>query len=149
MCQSTPQRGRVTPFPGPGRGVPPSQVQVGGTPFPGGGYPIPGGALPASWMRYPPHPDLGREYPPAWTWEGGTPHQVRSQDGEEDTCNRNSIACTCYAVGGVPLKFTQDDFLVFKGVACPESEDVKSVVDDCALWHSISAKSVDIIKYVK
>ena len=49
--------GRLNPFPGPGRGVPPSQVQTaGGTPFlvQAGGYPLPRSR--------------------SWTWEGGTPH---------------------------------------------------------------------------
>ena len=32
--------------------------------------------------------------------------------------NQNSIACTCYAAGGIPLSFTQEDFLVFNLVTC-------------------------------
>ena len=103
-------------------GVPPSQVQVGGyplsrfrwgDPFPGPGL---GDPLPRSRQgRYPfpgpdrgyPHP--GRGYP---TWEGVPPPiQVRSQYGGS-TPYRSSIACTCYAAGGVPLAFTQEDFLV-------------------------------------
>ena len=42
----------------------------------------------------PPNPGIR----PGW-WGGGTPHW-------------NSIACTCYAAGGMPLAFTQEDFLV-------------------------------------
>ena len=73
----------------------------GGTPFPGldGGYPLPGGTPPGKGV--PPSaglPPLGRGYPSPPT--GGTsPHQT-------------STVCTCYAAGGVPLAFTQEDFLV-------------------------------------
>ena len=50
---------------------------------------------------------------PVLTWDGGTPHQgqVPGQDWG-GTPNWNSIACTCYAAGGMPLAFTQEDFLV-------------------------------------
>ena len=80
-------------------GVPPSQVWTGGYPIQltegtpsqvwRGGYPIQltGGT---------PFPGLDREVPPG----RGTPlHQT-------------STACTCYAAGGMPLAFTQEDFLV-------------------------------------
>ena len=116
-------------------GVPPSFH----TPIlPDGGYPpfflmgVPHGkgyppTIGTGW-RYPPpnlgrgypHADLGRGYPsvqiwergtpPVQTWEGGTPPiQVRLGGG--GTPNRN-IACTCYAAGGMPIAFTQEDFLV-------------------------------------
>ena len=87
-------------------GVPPSQVQVGG-------YPIQlmGGTLPRSrWEGYPiqltgvPHPANGEVLPQA----GGTPHQ-------------GSMACTCYAAGGMPLAFTQEDFLVYIVVKSSEN----------------------------
>ena len=71
-----------------GEGVPPYQVWTGGGyPFPsGGGHPFPG-------------LDGGRGYPPG---KGvPPPHQT-------------STACTCYAAGGVPLAFTQEDFLVLE-----------------------------------
>ena len=90
------------PLPRSRQGGIPSQVQVGvpllrsrqgGTPFPslGGGTP--------TWEWVPPPgkgvtPHSGQV--PGW---GGTPYQ-------------SSIVCTCYAVGGVPLSFTQEDFLV-------------------------------------
>ena len=66
----------------------------------GGGYlPSQVGYLPGG---YPPH--LGRyphhqgRYPPTMV---GTPPP-----------HQNSIACACYVVGGMPLAFTQEDFLV-------------------------------------
>ena len=64
----------------------PSQVQVGGTPSTDGGYPLPR--------------------------RGGTPHPVQIL-GWGGTPYRSSIACTCYTAVGMPLAFTQDDFLVF------------------------------------
>ena len=95
-----------TPFSGhDGGGVPhsrfgippiPVQVRTGGTPFPGqdreGALPLP---LSVGW---------------------GTPPQSRSQvrrGGGTSNWNWNSMACTCYAVGGMPLAFTQEDFLLF------------------------------------
>ena len=76
-----------------------------GTPIPGqdrGSTPIPdqeGGLL---------HPRSGWGVPPP------PPVQVRSQVrmGEGGTSNQNSTACTFYAAGGMPLAFTQEDFLV-------------------------------------
>ena len=71
-----------------------------GTPQPGMGYP------PGPGMGYPPRPGIGSPFPQ--TWDGvPPPRQV-------------SIANTCYAAGGMPLAFTQEDFLVthmliFKG----------------------------------
>ena len=61
------------------------------------------------------------------TWEGGAPPlfrprmgvplvQVKSQDGGGGVPpSGQSIACTCCAVGGMPLAFTQD-FLVCQDV---------------------------------
>ena len=54
-----------------------------------GGYPIYGG-VPHVWGGYP----ISRPPPIA----------------------QSTIASTCYAAGGVPLAFTQEDFLVCKGV---------------------------------
>ena len=123
-------------------GVHPFFLMGGGTPsFPTGGIPIlPSqvGVLPSFLMRVPPsfltgdyldlrsgwegtpisgqdrgvsHPRSGWGYPhrgipPVLTWPGmgyspSPPVQVR-----------NSIACTRYAVGGMPLAFMQGDFLV-------------------------------------
>ena len=74
----------------------------GGIPHPrsrwGGGYPISGldGGFPIQdWMGYP---------PPIQCWTGTPPPPSRRQ---------SSIASTCYAAGGMPLAFTQEDFLVF------------------------------------
>ena len=67
----------------------------------GGGYPIRSGW---GYLPYPhegwgyPCPDLGRGVPPIQNWEGVP----------------RSPACTCYAAGGMPLAFTQEDFLVFR-----------------------------------
>ena len=99
--------GRYYPIPGwaggtcprLGRGTP-SQVWVGGYPIPGldgGGYPgyPPPGQV---WMvvGYPwPGLDGG-----VGTW--GTPPPIR----------QSSLANTCYSAGGLPLAFTQEDFLV-------------------------------------
>ena len=89
-------------------GVPPDQVRMGhppdqvwmgypldlgwGTPRPGqdGAPPWPGldGVPPRPGTGYPPRPGMG--YPPP-NWD---------------------IASTCYAAGGMPLAFTQEDFLV-------------------------------------
>ena len=89
-------------------GVPPSQVWMGrGTPFPG----LDGDT---------PFPVSGQEVPPA----GGTPGRVHPPGrgylpplpgGTPPTRgypHQTSTACTCYAVGGMPLAFTQEDFLV-------------------------------------
>ena len=57
-------------------------------PRPGIGYP-------------PPRPGIG--YPPPWLDGVPPPPQIR----------QSSIASTCYAAGGMPLAFTQEDFLVF------------------------------------
>ena len=89
-------------------GVPPSQVWMG-VPIQltgGGGTPFPGLD---GWV-----PHLGR----------GTPTRVPPQQGLTPTRGnptppgvpppyRSSIACTCFAAGGVPLAFTQEDLLVF------------------------------------
>ena len=83
------------PLPRSGQGTP-SQVRLRGTPHPGprSGWGVPG---------VPPASRIG--YPPAAGW--GTPPSSRSQvrTGGE-TPNWNSMACTCYAAGGIPLAFT-------------------------------------------
>ena len=119
--------GRVSPFRSRLGGLP--HPLTGGTPFPGlrrgypihwiGGYPLPssrwgGGGYPIHWWRGIPFPGPGRGCPPSrsrqggtrvtpptWTWTGGGVYPDRSR-----------IACTCYAAGGVPLAFTQEDFIV-------------------------------------
>ena len=83
-------------------GVPPIVSRMGVPPSAGWGYPHPNqqdGSTPVSRMGYP------------------FPVQVPGQDGGGGvvTLNWNSIACTCYAAGGMPLAFTQEDFLVASG----------------------------------
>ena len=65
-----------------------------------------------------PHPSQWG-YPPSKVRMGGgvpqgTPSCPGQVPGQEDggTPNQNSTVCTCYAVGGMPLAFTQEDFLV-------------------------------------
>ena len=83
---------------------------------------------------YPPQPGLDGVPPPNQVWMvGGTwgtpspgldggggvpgvPPPTRSGWGtpppDQVWIRQNSIASTCYAAGGVPLAFTQEDFLV-------------------------------------
>ena len=131
------------PTPGLGRGYleyPPLTRSGWGTPLdlgwgtPGTGspqtwdrYPSPldlGPGTPQTWDGVPPHdrvppdlgsgtpPDLGPGTPPTWHWVPPKtwdwvppPDQVRIR--------QSSTASTCYAAGGVPLAFTQEDILVF------------------------------------
>ena len=71
------------------------------------------GGLPLSQVRTGLPPSAG--YPPLAGWGtlirrvGYPPVQVADQDGGYP--NWNSIACTCYAAGGMPLGFSQEDFL--------------------------------------
>ena len=74
------------------------------------GYPYP------SWWGYP-HPRSGWGHPPFRSgsrsgW--GTPPYPGQVPGQEGgiTPYWNIIECTCYAVGGMPLTFTQEDLLV-------------------------------------
>ena len=55
----------------------------------------------------PSRPGMG--IPSIQTWKGGIPHP----DLGRGTPNQNSIACTCYAAGGMPSAFMQEDFLVY------------------------------------
>ena len=98
VCLSVHILGGV-PQSGLGGGTHPRSGQGGTHPRSGwGGYPIPGlargsprpgtGYSPRPGMGYPPEPGTG--YPPP-TWD---------------------IASTCYVAGGMPLAFTQEDFLV-------------------------------------
>ena len=124
---------RGVPHLGDWGGASPSQVQAGGTPSPSAGWGTPpsrpGKGVPPTWTWEgvaTPRPDLGREYCPAWTWEevppcpdleGGTPPPPSpGQVQGRGYPNQNSIACTCYAAGGMPLAFTQEDFLVTMNV---------------------------------
>ena len=88
------------PHPRSGQGGYPVVGHDGGTPILGqdGGYPHPrsGGGTPI--------PGQNGEYPPP------SRSQIRTGVGYP---NWNSIACTCYAVGSMPLAFKQEDFLAF------------------------------------
>ena len=68
---------------------------VGGTQFMGWGVPQPG--------------LNGRGYPIPGV---GVPSQVWMVGGTQPPIRQSSIASTCYAAGGMPLAFTQEDFLV-------------------------------------
>ena len=93
-----------------GEGVPPGQVLMvppaiktwlGYSPTLGWGTP----STIKTWLGYPP-PDLGWGTPPTIkTWLGYPPPPTHPLDS-------SSIASTCYAAGGMPLAFTQEDFLV-------------------------------------
>ena len=125
------------PFPGlDGMGVSPSDVWMGGTPFPGldWGYPLQmvwvgdtpsqvrtGRHLSRTGWVYP-HPDLGRgPLPPRRSGPrvGGTPYH-------------NSLTCSCYAVGGMPLAFTQEDFLVTVSFICATSSK-QIILNECVI----------------
>ena len=119
----------------------PSQVWPGGYPIPGLGREVPhprsecgGGYLGYSHplnqvrMGYPPTwpgldgvlPGPGMGYPltwdgvPPWTWNGVPPDLGRSTPLDLGWGTPPGIASTCYAAGGMPLAFTQEDFLVLK-----------------------------------
>ena len=118
-----------------------SQVWAAGYPIPGldgeGGYPIPGAGegypmqlmgVPhprSGWRRYPiPGPGGGGvPYPadqggtPSQVWAGGTPSQVQVGVPHPPVRRQSSIASTCYVADGMPLAFTQEDFLVFVSFA--------------------------------
>ena len=76
----------------------------GVTPGPGMGYPLDlGWGTPLDLGPSTP-PDLGPGTPQTWDWVPPPPDQV--------WIRQSSTASTCYAAGGVPLAFTQGDFLV-------------------------------------
>ena len=113
----------IPPSPGTGRGVPPSQVQVGGTPFPGPGWGSPSqfqvGGTPSQVQAGTPGWEV---VPPTWegippTWEGGLHPHLGSQDSGGYPY-WSTILWTCYAAGGVPLAFMQEDFLVQPNLKC-------------------------------
>ena len=129
--------GRVVPHLADGGGGTPSQVQVGGYTHPRG-YPHPPG--PGKGITPPPHlgrgippPGPGKWVPPLSRPEKGysppPPIQVRSQDGGGGgTPNQNSIACTCYVAGGMPLAFTQEDFLVLNLFPIGVETKIKNII---------------------
>ena len=97
-----------------------SQVQMGGRylvsgPDVGGG----GGGTPSQvWSGYPSQVWMGGGTPILLM--GGTPSKIRMGGtlpildwmGYPPIRRQISIASTCYTAGGVPLAFTQEDFLV-------------------------------------
>ena len=105
-----PRSGRGVPHPRSGWGVPHLRSGQGVVPHPRSGW---GRGIPPD-LRWGTPPDLGwgtpldlgwgtpqehgTEYPPDLRW-GTLPRQI-------------SITSTCYTVGGMPLAFTQEDFLV-------------------------------------
>ena len=104
-----------------GGGYPIPGLDGGGYPIPGldgGGYPIlglDGGGYPRRYLGYPP----GQVWMVGGTWYEGTPHHdwmgyapPHHHDWMGYPPPHTSIASTCYAVGGMPLAFTQEDFLV-------------------------------------
>ena len=101
------------PIPGlAGGGGTPSQVWPGGYPskvWLGGGTPsqVWSGGVPPDqvWMGYPPGPGTGS--PPPRPGTGYPPP-------DQVWIRQSSTASTCYAAGGVPLAFTQEDFLVYR-----------------------------------
>ena len=129
-----PRRGtRYTPQPGlDGGGYPSEVLTMGGTWVPPPhikawlGYPRPWDGVPPTiktWLGYPPTPwdgvppQPGMGYPPIKTWLGYPPPwdgvPPPTWDGVPPLPPRqSSIASTCYAAGGMPLAFTQEDFLV-------------------------------------
>ena len=105
----------------------------GGTPVRSGwgGHPIPGlagGGTPSQvWLGGVPHPRSGWGYPPTTRSGWGTPPDLglgTPQDlglGTPPDMGLGTppppgpgtgIASTCYAAGGMPLAFTQEDFLI-------------------------------------
>ena len=96
--------GGIPTFPGRGGGLPTlarGYLDRGYLPWPGGAYlgwgipTLAGGGTYLGWGGYLP-------------WQGGT----LWGGGVPTFPCRNSIACACYAAGGMPLAFTQEDFLV-------------------------------------
>ena len=61
---------------------------------------------------------MGVGLPPSQVQVGGgaTPSQVQVE-GAGGYPNLNSVACTCYAAGGMPLAFIRRTFLLFTVIA--------------------------------
>ena len=76
------------------------------------------GTSPIRKMGYPPVQVPGQDWgyhqqdrvPPSAAW--GSPPGPGPRSGQGGTPSWNRMACTCYAAGGTPLAFTQEDFLV-------------------------------------
>ena len=104
-------------------GVPPSPFRAGGTPIPVQDERVPssqvrmGVSPPSAGWGTPPlarwgvPPPVGRIGLPSVSRTGYPPSRSKVRTGGYP--NSNSIACTCYAAGDMPLAFMQEDFLVF------------------------------------
>ena len=108
VCQSTPG-GVPHPYPSPSLSIPVgggtwSSLGQGGIPQSSLGW---GGGVPQPWMGG--YPNLGLGGTP--TLDRGVPH-LMSGGGTPGTPLRIASTCYGYAAGGVPLAFTQEDFLV-------------------------------------
>ena len=76
----------------------------------GGGYPLPtNGVYPIWLIGGVPHLANGGGGTPSGWW--GVPHE--DWMGIPHIRRQSSRAITCYAMGGMPLAFTQEDFLVY------------------------------------
>ena len=84
----------------------------------GWGYPIPGLDGRLGTQGTPPPGLVGGGYPPNQVlMVGGVPRVPPQPPGLDGVpipppIRQSNIASTCYAAGGVPLAFTQEDFLV-------------------------------------
>ena len=122
-----PRSGWGVPIPGLDRGSMSSQVCMGDTSISGldPSQVWTGGAPSQVWMGVPhprsgqgmgvPHPRsaLNLGYPPGQDWMGYPPPGP-GLDGvpPPKPSDRAALESTCYAAGGMPLAFTQEDFLV-------------------------------------
>ena len=89
--------------------TPPTSRPGRGTPHPEMGYPPPSrhdqGTPLHPGIRYPPTCN-GISHPPP------PPPPPSRHDRDTPPSRQSSIASTCYAAGGMPLAFTQEDFLI-------------------------------------
>ena len=128
------------PISGLGRGTP-SQVQVGGVPHPrsrwGTLLPPPGSGIgypPQTWDGVPPRPGTGYHppgpgTPPQELGPGTPPDLGPGIPPDQVWIRQSSTASSCYAAGGEPLAFTQEDFLVY--FLLLHGESVSLVCFDC------------------
>ena len=100
----------------------------------------------------PPHPRSrwGGGSTPSQVQTGGTPVQDWMGYPPLSIRRQISIASTCYAAGGIPLAFTQEDFLVLRsrmnrGEPLPRHSLHGNLLDDVALGGPyVSAASLHI-----
>ena len=110
----------------------PDQIQDGGR-VGGGRYPHPGkipgwgagvGAGQAKGGAGFPHPGQIQDGGAGWGWYPLSRSDLRMGGSRVGgTPYWNSIACTCYTAGGMPLAFTQENFLLklkFSQITCLE-----------------------------